>query len=210
MRIYDISLTTCAAMPIWPGEPGIEMIPVKEIEKGARSNVLRLTMSTHTGTHVDAPRHFLADGATVEQLSLRELTGRVYILCLPKIDLITKKILEQAVIPPRTRRILFKTRNSDYWVNKKSDFQTNYVAISSDAAQYLVDRNIKLVGVDYLSVGPYNDTITTHQILLKANVIIVEGLNLSKVPPGRYTLFCLPLKLVGADGAPARVILIGV
>jgi arylformamidase len=197
-------------MPIWPGEPGIEMVPVKEIEKGARSNVSRLTMSTHTGTHVDAPRHFFADGATVEQLSLRELTGRVYILYLPKIDVITKEILKQAVIPPRTRRILFKTRNSDYWVNKKSDFQTNYVAISSDAAQYLVDRNIKLVGVDYLSVAPYDDTITTHQILLTANVIIVEGLNLSKVPPGRYTLYCLPLKLAGADGAPARVILIGV
>jgi arylformamidase len=197
-------------MPIWPGEPGIEMIPVKEIEKGARSNVLQLTMSTHTGTHVDAPRHFLADGATVEQLSLRELTGHVDILYLPKIGLITKKILEQAVIPPRTRRILFKTRNSDYWVDKKSNFQTNYVAISSDAAQYLVERNIKIVGVGYLSAGPYEDIKTTHQILLKPNVIIVEGLNLSKVPPGRYTLYCLSLKLAGTDGAPARVIFIRV
>lgn len=210
MHIYDISLTNYVDMPMWPGEPGIEMQPVKEIEKGARSNVSRLTMSTHIGTHVDAPRHFIADGATVEQLSLKELTGRAYLLYLPKIDLITKKILEQAVIPPHTRRILFKTRNSDYWVNKKHDFQTNYVAISPDAAQYLVDRNIKLVGVDYLSVGPYDDAITTHQILLKANVIIVEGLNLSQVPPGRYMLYCLPLKLAGADGAPARVILIGV
>jgi arylformamidase len=162
------------------------------------------------GTHVDAPDHFLGNGRTVESLPLNILSGRVYVLYLPDTDLITADILAKAEIPPRTRRLLFKTRNSAIWAQGGRTFQKDFVALSPDGAQYLVDRGFKLVGVDYLSVAPYKQSRPTHEILLRAGVIIVEGLDLSAVSPGRYTLQCLPLKLVGADGAPARVILIGV
>jgi len=168
-------------------------------------------MGAHTGTHVDAPYHFLGGEApTVEKLPLKILSGRAYVLHLPEVDQITAAVLQTAEIPPRTRRLLFKTRNSQYWVNRTPGFQRDFVAISADGAQYLVDRGVKLVGVDYLSVAPFQDSVPTHEILLKAGVVIVEGLNLADVSQGRYTLHCLPLKLVGADGAPARAILIGV
>ena len=119
-------------------------------------------------------------------------------------------MLERAEIPPRTRRILFKTRNSEIWARNEKTFQTDFVAITPDGADFLVKRGIKLVGIDYLSVAPFGDSQVTHQKLLSGGVIIIEGVDLSQVPPGRYTLYCLPLKLSGSDGAPARAILIGV
>jgi len=210
MRIYDISLMISPDMPIWPGDPNVVLERVKKLEDGSHSNVSRLDLSVHTGTHVDAPYHFLTKGKTVETLSLSHLTGRVYVTYLPDVTQITAKVLERAEIPPRTRRILFKTRNSNIWERHEPDFQTNFVAITSDGADFLVKRGIKLVGVDYLSVAPFGESLSTHQILLSAGVIVVEGLDLSQVPPGRYTLYCLPLKLAGSDGAPARAILIGV
>jgi arylformamidase len=210
MRIYDISLLISPDMPIWPGDPNLVLERIKKIEDGNHSNVSRLDLSVHTGTHVDAPYHFLAQGKTVDNLSLSHLTGRVYVTYLPNVQEITAKVLERAEIPPRTRRILFKTHNSDIWARHEMAFQTNFVAISPDGADYLVNRGLKLVGVDYLSVAPYGQSVPTHQTLLNAGVIVVEGLDLSQVPPGRYTLYCLPLKLAGSDGAPARAILIGV
>ncbi len=210
MRIYDISLMISPNMPTWPGDPTLVLERVKKIEEGSHSNVSRLDLSVHTGTHVDAPYHFIANGKTVDNLSLSHLTGRVYVSYLPNVAQITAEVLERAEIPPRTRRILFKTRNSDIWARHELSFQTNFVAITPDGADFLVKRGIKLVGVDYLSVAPYGDSQATHQILLGAGVVVVEGVDLSQVPPGRYTLYCLPLKLVGSDGAPARAILIGV
>jgi arylformamidase len=210
MRTYDISLPISAELPVWPGDPTIMLERVSKIEDGANANVSRLALSVHTGTHIDAPHHFLADGNTVEQIPLNIFTGRAYVAYLPDADLITADILREAEIPPRTRRILFKTRNSEIWVRGEKEFQTDFVALSPDAAQYLVDRRVKLVGVDYLSVAPYGDSRPTHEILLRAGVVIVEGLNLSPVSQGRYTLYCLPLNLQGVDGAPARAILIGV
>jgi arylformamidase len=141
---------------------------------------------------------------------LKILSGRVYVLHLPDCELITAKVLENAEIPPRTRRLLFRTRNSNYWIENQKVFHTDFVALSPDAAQWLVNRGVKLVGIDYLSIAPFNDGQPTHDVLLKAGVVIVEGLDLSKISQGRYTLHCLPLKLAGSDGAPARVILIGV
>ena len=210
MQTYDISLSISPDLPTWPGDPPIVLERVDKIEEGANNNVSRLDMSVHTGTHVDAPFHFLPDGKTVEQLKLNQLTGRVYVLNLPYADLITEAVLEKAQIPPRTRRVLFKTRNSEYWARQERSFQTEFVALSPDGAHYLVQRGVKLVGVDYLSVAPYKQSKLTHEILLKAGVVVVEGLDLSEVSQGRYTLFCLPLKLVGSDGAPARAILVGV
>jgi arylformamidase len=210
MQTYDISLTISPDLATWPGNPGIFLERVKKIEEGASSNVSRLDMGVHNGTHVDAPFHFVPNGKTVESLQLKTLTGRVYVLHLPNVDVITAAVLEGAEIPPRTRRILFKTRNSEYWKNPTKEFQPNFVGISPDGADFLVKRGVKLVGIDYLSIAPYKQGRPTHEIFLKAGVIIIEGLNLAEIAQGRYTLFCLPLKLAGSDGAPARAILIGV
>lgn len=210
MRTYDISLTISSSLPVWPGDPKVLLERVGKIEEGSNANVSRITMGVHTGTHIDAPFHFLQDGKTVEHMQINMLTGRAYVLYLPDVDVITGSVLETAQIPPRMRRVLFKTRNSDLWSHHVSDFQTDFVGLSADGAEYLVNRGVKLVGVDYLSVAPYKKSRPTHEILMKAGVVIVEGLDLSAVPQGRYTLFCLPLKLAGSDGAPARAILIGV
>lgn len=210
MRTYDISLTISPQLPTWPGDPSIVLERVEKIENGSNSNVSRLDMGVHTGTHVDAPYHFLPDGKTVEQLNLNMLTGRAYVLYLPEVDVITAAVLDAAQIPPRTRRVLFKTRNSGYWKDVSAGFHTDFVGLSADGAEYLIKRGVKLVGVDYLSVAPYHHSRPTHEILLSAGVVILEGLDLSQVSQGRYTLYCLPLKLAGSDGAPARAILIGV
>ena len=210
MRIYDISLAVSPNLPVWPGDPGVVLERVSKIEEGAESNVTRLDMSVHTGTHIDAPYHFLEDGARIDELPLKTLTGRVYVLHLPDVELVTADVLKRSEIPPRTRRIILKTRNSDYWRNQVAGFQTGFVGVSPDGAQYLVDRGVKLIGVDYLSVAPYTDGVTPHRILLNAGIVIVEGLDLTDVSQGRYTLYCLPLRLAGTDGAPARAILIGV
>lgn len=212
MRIYDVTVPITNMTPVWPGDPPPSIQRVAKIEDGADANVSKLEMSVHLGTHVDAPYHFLgSEAATIDQLPLNLLIGRAYVLQLDdKIDTITARELEAAEIPPRTRRLLFKTRNSRLWERNDGRFVEDFVAVSADGAQYLVDRGIKLVGIDYLSVAPYAEQTPTHQILLSAGVVIIEGLDLSKVSQGRYTLYCLPLKIAGADGAPARVILVGV
>lgn len=211
MHIYDITLTISPDLPVWPGDARINLNRTSQIEKGDDFNVTRLEMCVHTGTHIDAPSHILGgDAPTVEELPLKTLTGRAYVLHLPDIDLITADVLMGAEIPPRTRRLLFRTRNSDDWKAGVTEFRSDFVGVSADGAQYLVDRGVKLVGVDYLSVAPFDDVIPTHKILLQGGVIVVEGLNLSQVSQGRYTLHCLPLKLAATEGAPARVILVGV
>ncbi|MEK6256580.1 MAG: cyclase family protein [Chloroflexota bacterium] len=210
MRTYDITLTITPDLVVWPEDPPISIERVSKMEEGAEANVTRLNMSAHTGTHVDAPYHFIKDGSTVEDLSIRTLTGRAYVVYLPDADVITAAMLEKSPIPPRTRRVLIRTRNSEHWTKPHKTFDQNYVAVAPDAADYLIQKGVKLIGVDYLSVAPYTDLVTTHEILLKAGIVIVEGLNLSEVEQGRYTLYCLPLKLGGSDGAPARAILIGV
>jgi arylformamidase len=210
MHTYDISLTISPHMPTWPGDPSVVLERIEKIEEGSSANVSRLQMSVHTGTHVDAPYHFIPDGKSVERMPLRILTGRAYVLDLSNVDMITREVLEKSDLPPRTRRLLFKTRNSNYWARQEFDFKEDFVAICEDAAEYLVKRGVKLVGVDYLSVAPFHQAVPTHEIFLKAGVVVVEGLDLSEISQGRYTLYCLPLKLDGSDGAPARAILVGV
>ncbi len=210
MHVYDVTLTITPNLPTWPGDQPVVLERVEKIEEGGTANITRVTMSAHTGTHIDAPYHFLSDGETVDRISLKTLTGRAYVLSLPGVDKITAQTLEQAQIPPRTRRVLLKTRNSEYWAKGEQEFQRDYVALSADGAEYLVEKGVKLVGIDYLSIAPFQATRPTHEILLKAGVVIVEGLDLSKVEPGRYTFYCLPLKLGHSDGAPARAILVGV
>jgi arylformamidase len=212
MQTYDVSLTISPDLPTWPGDPPITLERVDKMEEGAQANVSRLQMSVHTGTHVDAPYHFLGGATpTIERLPLKVLTGRAYVLHLPdSVAIIDRRVLEKAEIPPRTRRLLIRTRNSANWARGAPGFQQDFVAVSADGAQFLVEHGVKLVGVDYLSVAPFDQPVATHQILLKEGIVVVEGLDLSAISQGRYTLYCLPLKLLGSDGAPARVILVGV
>jgi arylformamidase len=210
MRTYDITLTITPNMIVWPGDPKVSIQRTSNMDSGDNANVSQISMSCHTGTHVDAPHHFLNNGKTVEDLSLELLVGRAYVLYLPEVNQITASVLRYAEIPPRTRRLLFKTKNSELWKNGQHEFKSDFVALSVDAAEWLVDRNVRLVGIDYLSIAPYNLGTPVHTILLDAGVVVIEGLDLSNVTPGRYTLHCLPLKLGGADGAPTRCVLVGV
>jgi len=209
MTIYDISLTISPGLPTWPGDPKLELKQIESMDQGADANVTHISAAVHLGTHVDAPHHFLNDGRTVEDLPLDVLTGECYVVQLPDgIEAITAEVLERTEITHDMKRVLFGTRNSHYWAQGESTFQTDFVAITEDGAEWLVERGVQLVGVDYLSVAPYDDSIPTHTVLLKAGVVVVEGLNLSKIMRGFYQLYCLPLKIAGSDGAPARAILI--
>jgi len=209
MTIFDISLTISPSLPIWPGDPALELEQIESMDKGAHANVTRLSAAVHLGTHVDAPHHFLNDGRTVESLPLSILTGPCYVTQLPDgVDAITAEVLDRSEITADMKRVLFGTSNSHWWKNGETKFQTDFVAITEDGAEWLVERGVQLVGVDYLSVAPYGDSGPTHTVLLKAGIVIVEGLNLSQVSRGFYDLYCLPLKIADSDGAPARAILI--
>lgn len=209
MKIYDVTLPISPNLPFWPSDPPLQTELVSSIEAGANANVTKLTLSAHSGTHLDAPRHFLRDGATVESLPLEILIGPVYVVRIPdEVTLLDSHVLTGADIPADASRVLFKTRNSTLWARGVREFQTDFAAIPEDGAHWLAARGIRLVGIDYLSIAPYQKGTPTHQVLLRAGVVIVEGLDLSNVDAGVYEMYCLPLKLVGADGAPARVVLI--
>ena len=208
MRMYDITVPISPEMPVWPGDPAVQIELVSKIEAGDNANVSHLSLSAHTGTHVDAPFHFLQEGVSLDQVPLDLFVGPAYVVEILGVDLITARELANVGIPQDIERLLIKTRNSELWVNGETEFKTEFVALSPDAAQFLVDHNIKLVGIDYLSIAPFKQSRPTHQILLGNEVVILEGVDLSAVPSGNYMLYCLPLKLVGVDGAPARAILV--
>ncbi len=204
--IYDISIPVSPHLPVWPGDPAPVLERYQSIEQGAQANVTRFAASVHVGTHIDAPLHFLVDGAPVDAIPLEQLIGPAEVIDLSHADAITAEALTHAAIPTDTPRLLFKTRNAALW--KKPSFQKGYVAITPDGAEWLVAHGVRVVGIDYLSVAPFEDPVPTHYILLSAGVILIEGLYLNEVPSGRYTLYCLPLRLQGAEGAPARAILV--
>ena len=208
--MYDISVGVSPEIPVWPGDPPVVLERLKSIENGDEANISHFRASVHVGTHIDAPIHFVEGGATVDAIPLKSLLGRAYVVDLRKADVLDAATLEAAPIPPRTRRLLFKTRNSELWTSGERSFQRDFVAVDASGAEWLVKKGVKLVGVDYLSVAPFNDGVPTHTILLEAGVVVVEGLDLARVSKGRYTLYCLPVKLMGSDGAPARAVLVGV
>ena len=209
MKILDISVPISARLPVWPGDPQIVLEHYRTISEGNASNDSRIACSVHSGTHVDAPAHFLENGITVEALPLDRLIGPTIVVELPAADIITSEILEAQNLPLGTRRLLFKTKNSALWNDPAHRFNPDFVALSSAAAGWIVKRGIDLVGTDYLSIQMFKDTEPlTHRILLEAGVIIVEGLDLRKIQPGNYQLVCLPIKLAGSEGAPARAVLI--
>jgi arylformamidase len=208
MKIHDISISIAPMMPTYPGDPTVSITPMKQIAKGDAANVSQLTFGNHTGTHLDPPIHFIPGGKTVDHLDLNTLYGPALVVDMTHVErAITANDLERAKLSKRAVRILFRTRNSNLW--ERPDFEKDFVGLAWDAAQWLVDRGVKLVGIDYLSVELFDASEPrTHRTLLGAGVIIVEGLNLKDILPGNYILACLPIKIKNGDGAPVRAILI--
>ena len=204
-RIYDVTVPLSAALPTFPGDPRFEMEFAHRIADGKPYNVAYLKMGAHAGTHVDAPYHFLEDGMTVDRLPLDVLMGPARVVAVESRDRIRREDVE-GLGPLRATRVLFKTRNSG--LLRQPVFHDDFVALDPGAAELLVTAGVKLVGVDYLSVEAFGSKdFAAHHALLGAGVVIVEGLDLSEVAPGDYDLACLPLRIEGADGSPARAVL---
>ena len=207
-KYIDISVPVSPDLPSWPGSPAIKFQRSLDLEKGDIANDTTISFSVHTGTHVDAPLHFWKEGSSVDQMPLELLIGPAWVASLPDVEVITADTLEALALPAGTERLLLHTRNSRLWQTDVREFQSDFVALTADAAQWVVDRGIRLIGVDYLSVQRFQDSPETHLILLQAEVAIIEGLNLTDVSAGAYKLLCLPIKLAGVEGAPARVLLV--
>ncbi|MES0329360.1 MAG: cyclase family protein [Dehalococcoidales bacterium] len=204
-KIYDVSLTIEPAMAVWPGDAPVAVESFSAIAEGGSSNLSLLRMGSHSGTHVDAPRHFIDGAAGVDAISPAVLTGPARLFQLPGIKRIDRGILEGLALDG-VSRLLLGTGNSA--LLGKRPLSMDYAFVSGDAARYLVEKGVKLVGIDYLSIEEHGRAgHPVHHALLGAGVVIVEGLDLAGVPPGDYELMCLPLKLKDADGAPARVFL---
>ncbi len=204
-KIIDVTIPLSPQLPVYPGDPRFALEPMQRIEAGDPCNTSRLTLGAHTGTHVDAPYHFLADGASVDQLPLEILMGKARVVQVAASHSIQRLDLEPHDLRDDIR-LLLKTRNSG--LLRQPDFEGDFVFLSPDAASYLAQAGIKLVGFDYLSIDPYpSPEHPAHHALLEAGVVVVEGLDLSEVEPGEYDMVCLPLRIEGGDGAPARVVL---
>ncbi|MGH9371102.1 MAG: cyclase family protein [Vicinamibacterales bacterium] len=204
-RFLDVSVPLAAGIPTYPGNPEFELQPIKRIAAGDSSNVSRLVMGTHSGTHVDAPRHFFDGGAGTDALELELLIGRARVVDLPRRGGITADDLA-AVGLREDLRVLFRTPNSALW--NSGGFHQDYTHLTESGARCLVEQGVKVVGVDYLSVEQFKKPgAPAHRALLSKGVVIIEGLNLSEVEPGMYEMYCLPLRVAGGDGAPARVVL---
>jgi arylformamidase len=203
-KFIDVTVPLSEEVATFPGDPCFRAERVHSLAGGSPYNVSRLELGTHSGTHVDAPYHFLEDGAKVDELSLDLLIGKVRVVSVAARGAVEREHLEQLDLRDDLR-LLFKTRNSG---QLRQPFQPNFVYLSPDAATFLVQVGIKLVGWDYLSLERYGSSdFATHHTLLGAGVVIIEGLDLSQVDPGEYDMICLPLRLQGADGSPARVVL---
>lgn len=205
MKLIDITVPLDSRLPTYPGNTPFNLQPIKRMADGASSNVSTIQLSVHAGTHVDAPRHFFDEGGGAEGLPLELLCGRTRVVELTTRRAITAEDLASLDLREDIR-LLLKTHNSRLWASP--DFQRDFVGVSENGARYLVDRGVKVLGVDYLSVEEYKTPgAPAHHVLLGAGIVVIEGLNLLDVEPGSYEMFCLPLPVVGSDGAPARVIL---
>jgi arylformamidase len=206
-RIYDVSLPIAAGGLIYPGNPPIEITAQQALARGDGANVSALAFGSHTATHVDAAKHFFDAGQTVDQIPLARLIGRAVVVeVAADVAAVTAEHLAGSALADHTR-VLIKTRNSSY--NHEREFRRDYTYLAPDAAEYLVERGVELVGVDYLSIEQFRSGHhRTHRALLERAVVIVEGLALAEVPAGEYQLICLPLLITGLDGAPARAVLV--
>jgi arylformamidase len=206
-RIYDISVPIRTGGIVYPGNPEIDITLQQAVAKGAGANVSAIRFGSHTGTHADASRHFFDDGQPVDQIPLDRLIGPAILVSFPdNVRAIGAAELKAHDLRGRTR-ILLRTRNSALLSQKQ--FAPDYTYLAPDGAEYLVDKGVELVGIDYLSIEQFHSGHhRTHRTLLAKSVVILEGLDLSAPPPGEYQLICLPLRIEGCDGAPARAVLI--
>jgi arylformamidase len=193
-------------VPLYPGDTDLEVTRVQSRVGGGMANVSKLVCSMHCGTHVDGPAHFFDGQPGVESVAADLLVGPVWVADATSVtSLIDAASIDQLDLPAGTSRVLFKTRNSALWDDPQ--FVEDFVALTADAAAALIDRGVLVVGIDYLSIAPYRDPAPTHEVLLRAGVAIIETLDLRLVEPGPWYLICLPLRIPGADGAPARALL---
>ena len=204
---YDVSVAVVNGMVTWPSDPPVKLTPQSHPSRD-QSHTVRLTnveLGSHTGTHIDAPWHMLDGGRRLNQIPLETLIGPASVLEFPRVRSIRRSDLESWP-PGNHERLLFKTDNSRHWSDGR--FYESFVYLEPDAAEFLVQHNVKLVGIDYLSIDRFkSENHPVHRILLQKNIVIVEGLNLSSVPVGSYHMIALPLNLQDVDGAPARVVL---
>ena len=208
--LIDITLPVSSDLCPWPGDPPIEVLPDASMEAGDPCNTSRLTFGSHTGTHVDAPWHFLPDGTPLDQIALDRWCGPCFVAHVPaEVRRIMPDHLGDAGIPEGTRRLLLRTANSARWDRPRPwHFDASYAGVGMEAARWIVEHGIQLIGIDYLSIEPYDEPDhQVHRHLLGNDVLIIEGLDLRAVAPGHYELMCLPLRLARGDGAPARVAL---
>ena len=205
MKLYDATLPIHENMVTFPGDPPFKMDPYFERRKGDAFDLALLSLGTHLGTHVDPPAHYLNGGAPVDEMPLEDLIGPGVVLDLRGRSKIDRQTLEEAPLEDHVR-VLMKTDNGPHLLEK--NFKKNYVYLTEDGARYLVEKKIRLIGNDYLSIERYqNPGAPVHHILLEAGIVVVEGVHLLDIPAGAYEIFCMPLKIKGADGAPARVVL---
>ena len=209
-RILDVSLEIAPDLLVWPGDPAIEIVPRVQIAKGDAANVSELRIGTHTGTHVDPPVHFIEGAAGIDQVSLEALVGPCVVADLRQVDgPIDASTLEDLALEPGVERLLLRTANSELWRRTRPiPFPDRYACLTPESAAWVVERGIRLLGVDFLSVeqrGAAGHPV--HHALLERGVVIVEGLDLGAVDPGSYHLTVLPLKIRDGDGGPARAIL---
>lgn len=201
-----MSLPVRPGMVVFEGDPEVRIAPVMSVAAGDPANLSRLELGSHTGTHIDAPRHFLDDGPGVDRLPLDALVGPAWMADAGAAPGdIDAAALAGLGVPAGTERLLLRTHDGSLW--ERPGFTPDYAGVADDAARELVARGVRLVGIDYLSIAPSADPAPTHRVLLEAGVVVVEGLDLRGVAPGAYDLICLPLRIAGADGAPARALL---
>lgn len=207
-RIYDITVPLHTGLAVYPGNPEVRVDPQQEIAKGGSSNVSTLTCGTHSGTHVDAPRHIVEGAAGIDAIPLDVFMGPALLVEFDdEVRAIDAAMLRAAGVAGH-ERVLFKTRNSPL-LRAGAPFERDYTYVAPDAAAYLVEIGVKLVGVDYLSIEQFHSGHhMTHKTLLHAGVVIVEALDLTDPPAGEYELCCLPLRIANGDGAPARAVLV--
>ena len=208
MPIYDVTVAISAEVPIYKGDPGVEVSPFKSFAAGDTANVSQIAFGVHTGTHVDAPNHFIEGGKRVHQIDPEKLIGPCRVIEI--YDEIVAIEPEHIGDISGVERLLLKTRNSQFWSEPEKGFRTDFTYITPDTAILLVESGVKLIGIDYLSIEKSGSPgHPVHVTLLAKEIVIVEGLDLREVPPGDYELICMPLKYIGAggDGAPARTIL---
>jgi arylformamidase len=211
MPIFDISVAISPeTTPTYPGDPTLEVVSWAAIERGDAANVTLLRMGAHTATHVDAPAHFIEGAPQVSAMPLDALIGEARVVELDDTIEAIGASHVAAHVPAGTGRVIFKTRNSDFWRGEGRAFRADFTYLTLDGARALLERGVRLVGIDYLSIEKFkSETFQTHTTLLSAGVVIIEGLDLHEVSAGVYELICLPLKIAAGsgDGAPARAVL---